>query len=67
MALILILYRTYLTKLSLHSLSLESEGAPNGKVSISLDNLNATELENLKKQPLVIKEGVEYNVAITFR
>lgn len=54
-------------QLSLHSLSLESQGAPNGKVTISLDNLNPTEMENLKKQPLTIKEGVEYNVAISFR
>ncbi|UZJ53785.1 hypothetical protein CBS101457_003105 [Exobasidium rhododendri] len=53
-------------KLSLHSLSLESQGAPNGKVSISLDNLNPAEMEALKKQPLTIKEGVEYNVAISF-
>jgi Rho GDP-dissociation inhibitor len=58
---------TLLTQLTLHSLSLESPGAPNGRVTIKLDNLNDAQLENLKKQPLIVKEGVEYNVAISFR
>ena len=54
-------------QLTLHSLSLESQGAPNGAVTIKLENLNSTEVENLKKNPMTIKEGVEYNVAISFR
>ncbi|PWN90962.1 rho GDP-dissociation inhibitor [Acaromyces ingoldii] len=53
-------------KLTLHSISLESATAPGGKVTITLDNLSKEELENLKKSPITVKEGVEYNVAISF-
>lgn len=52
-------------KLTVHSLALESESAPGGKVQISLDG-SPQELEALRKNPMTIKEGIEYNIAITF-
>lgn len=58
--------RTSRSQLTLHSISLESSTAPGGKVTITLDNLNKEQLENLKKSPITVKEGVEYNVAISF-
>lgn len=53
-------------KLILHSLSLESDSAPDGKVSLDIGSLTTAKLDELKKSPLTIKEGVEYNVAISF-
>ncbi|PWN32525.1 rho GDP-dissociation inhibitor [Meira miltonrushii] len=53
-------------KLSLHSLALESTSAPGGKVQLDLSNLTQVQLDEVKKSPLTIKEGVEYNVAISF-
>lgn len=53
-------------KLALHSLALESASAPNGKVQLDLSNLTQAQLDEVKKSPLTIKEGVEYNVAISF-
>ncbi len=51
----------------LHSLTLESATAPNGgRISINLENLDAQQTENLKKNPVTIKEGVEYNISISF-
>lgn len=52
-------------KLTIHTLAFESASAPGGSVQIRLDGSDA-ELEALKKNPLTIKEGVEYNIAITF-
>ncbi|KDN52758.1 putative Rho GDP-dissociation inhibitor 1 [Tilletiaria anomala UBC 951] len=52
-------------KLVIHSLSMESSSAPGGKVSIKLDG-SQDELEALKKNPLIVKEGVDYNIAISF-
>lgn len=53
-------------KLSLHSLALISQTAPGGKVQLDLNNLTQAQLDEVKKSPLTIKEGVEYNVAISF-
>lgn len=52
-------------KLTLHSLSLISPTAPGGKVSINLEQ-GEEQLEALKRSPLVVKEGVEYQVSISF-
>lgn len=52
-------------KLTVHSLALESPDAPGGSVRISLDG-GIEAVEALRKNPLTIKEGVEYNIAITF-
>ncbi|PWN53691.1 E set domain-containing protein [Violaceomyces palustris] len=52
-------------KLTLHSLSLVSPTAPGGAVSINLEQ-GKEQLEALRKNPLVVKEGVEYNVKIRF-
>lgn len=57
------------SKLTIHSLSLESPSAPNGgKITVELgDNLeDPARLEAIKKNVLTIKEGVEYNVLIRF-
>lgn len=52
-------------QLTLHSLSLISDGAPGGRVSINLEQPTA-QLEALKENPITIKEGVDYNVSISF-
>ncbi|CAO1613612.1 unnamed protein product [Jaminaea pallidilutea] len=52
-------------KLTLHSLSLVSASAPGGRVSVELDK-GKDHLEQLKKNPLTVKEGVEYQVALSF-
>lgn len=51
-------------QLVLHSLSLESDSAPNGAITLPLENVDA---DVLKKNTLTIKEGVEYHVSIKFR
>jgi len=53
-------------KVTVLSLFLTSPTLPTGK-KISLDINNASQLAALKKSPLTIKEGVEYNVGITFK
>lgn len=52
-------------QLSLHSLSLVSASAPGGEVTIDLRQPKE-QLEALKKNPLNIKEGVDYSVKIRF-
>ncbi|CAO1625924.1 unnamed protein product [Parajaminaea phylloscopi] len=52
-------------RLTLHSLSLVSPSAPGGKVSLNLDQ-GKEQLEGLKKNPLIVKEGVDYQVSISF-
>lgn len=54
-----------LSQLTLHSLALISSSAPGGRVSINLEQ-GKEALEALKKNPITIKEGVEYNVSISF-
>lgn len=54
------------SQLLLHSLSLESATAPNGRISIELGHMEQERLDENKKTPINIKEGVEYNVAISF-
>ncbi|PWN24012.1 putative rho GDP dissociation inhibitor [Microstroma glucosiphilum] len=52
-------------KLTLHSLALISDTAPGGRVGINLEQ-SKDKLEALKKNPITIKEGVEYSVSISF-
>ncbi|KAL9940853.1 hypothetical protein V8E36_000341 [Tilletia maclaganii] len=56
-------------KLTLHWLALQSESAPNGQVTLDLQTIlsggKETE-EQFKKNPISVKEGVTYNVAINF-
>ncbi|KAF8579326.1 E set domain-containing protein [Ramaria rubella] len=53
-------------KVTVLSLFLTSPTLPQGK-TISLNITNSAQLASLKKNPLIIKEGVEYNVGITFK
>ncbi|KAF5369752.1 hypothetical protein D9758_001194 [Tetrapyrgos nigripes] len=53
-------------KVTVLTLELMSATMPAGK-SIVLDVNNAAQLEDTKKNPIIIKEGVEYNVRITFK
>ncbi|EPQ27639.1 uncharacterized protein PFL1_04777 [Pseudozyma flocculosa PF-1] len=53
-------------KLQLHSISLVSPSAPGGAVSIDLQQPKE-QLEALKKNPLNVKEGVDYSVKIVFK
>ncbi|KAF8511210.1 immunoglobulin E-set [Gautieria morchelliformis] len=53
-------------KVTVLSLFLTSPTLPPGK-KISLNVTNPAELALFKKNPLTIKEGVEYNVGITFK
>ncbi|KAF9451617.1 E set domain-containing protein [Macrolepiota fuliginosa MF-IS2] len=53
-------------KVSVLTLELDSPTLPAGK-KISLDINNSQELTETKKNPIIIKEGVEYNVRITFK
>ncbi|KAF9645678.1 E set domain-containing protein [Thelephora ganbajun] len=48
------------------TLELNSPTLPPGK-KISFNLRNAVQLANLRKDPISIKEGVEYNVRITFK
>lgn len=52
-------------QLTLHSLALISDTAPGGRVGINLEQ-SKDKLEALKKNPITIKEGVEYSVSISF-
>ena len=51
-------------RLVIHSLALESEQLPDGRVGIQLDRPG--ELEKVAKMPLQITEGIEYAVTIQF-
>ena len=51
-------------RLVIHSLALESEQLPDGRVGIQLDRPG--ELEKVAKTPLQITEGIEYAVTIQF-
>ncbi|KAG9127277.1 hypothetical protein FRC07_015035 [Ceratobasidium sp. 392] len=53
------------SKVAVLSLFLTSPTLPPGK-TISLDLTDGAAMEAVKKSPIVIKEGVEYNVGITF-
>lgn len=53
-------------KLVVLSLELYSKTLPNGN-NIVIDLTNPRSLDEVKKNPIVIKEGVEYNVLIRFR
>ncbi|EJD53994.1 E set domain-containing protein [Auricularia subglabra TFB-10046 SS5] len=53
-------------KVTVLSLFLTSPTLPAGK-TVSLDLTDKAGLDTLKKTPLNIKEGVEYNVGITFK
>ncbi|QRV91275.1 Rho GDP-dissociation inhibitor [Ceratobasidium sp. AG-Ba] len=53
------------SEISILSLFLESDSLPAGK-KVSLDLKNTAAIEETKKNPVIIKEGVEYNVGITF-
>ncbi|KAK7470807.1 rho GDP dissociation inhibitor [Stygiomarasmius scandens] len=53
-------------KVTVLTLELHSSTLPPGK-TITLDISNKAQLEDTKKNPVVIKEGVEYNVRITFK
>ncbi|KDQ64715.1 hypothetical protein JAAARDRAFT_52663 [Jaapia argillacea MUCL 33604] len=53
-------------KVSILTLELVSPTLPAGK-RLQLNINSPQELANVKKNPIVIKEGVEYNVRITFR
>ncbi|KAE8207952.1 hypothetical protein CF327_g7217 [Tilletia walkeri] len=55
--------------LTLHWLGLQSANAPNGQITLNLEEyLKGGEeaRENMKKNPINIKEGVTYNIAISF-
>jgi len=52
-------------KITILSLYLESKTLPSGK-TLSLDPNDTAQLERYKKEPINIKEGVEYNVGISF-
>ncbi|KAF8529290.1 E set domain-containing protein [Hysterangium stoloniferum] len=53
-------------KVTVFTLFLESQTLPQGR-KISIDVTNPAQLAALKKDPVVIKEGVDYNVGITFK
>lgn len=53
-------------KVTVLSLALHSSTLPPGK-TISLDLTDPVKLCETRKNPIVIKEGVEYNVSITFK
>ncbi|EKM80187.1 hypothetical protein AGABI1DRAFT_113389 [Agaricus bisporus var. burnettii JB137-S8] len=53
-------------KLHVLTLELASSTLPSGK-TISMDINNPQEMAAIKKNPIVIKEGVEYNVRMNFR
>ncbi|KIL68160.1 hypothetical protein M378DRAFT_191167 [Amanita muscaria Koide BX008] len=53
-------------KITVLTLELQSSSLPAGK-TIKLDVQNNALLADTKKNPIVIKEGVEYNVRITFK
>ncbi|KAG6880452.1 hypothetical protein C0992_000054 [Termitomyces sp. T32_za158] len=53
-------------KVTILTLELDSPTLPVGK-KIILDLMDAARLAEAKKNPIVIKEGVEYNVRITFK
>ncbi|KAE8230433.1 hypothetical protein CF326_g4569 [Tilletia indica] len=55
--------------LTLHWLGLQSANAPSGQITLNLEEyLKGGEeaRENMKKNPINIKEGVTYNIAISF-
>jgi len=53
-------------KVTVLTLELDSPTLPAGK-SIVIDLKDPSKLADLKKNPVIIKEGVEYNVRITFK
>jgi len=53
-------------KVSVLTLELDSPTLPAGR-KIILDINDPKQLQEVKKKPIVIKEGVEYNVRITFK
>ncbi|KAH9938529.1 immunoglobulin E-set [Fomitopsis serialis] len=53
-------------KVTVFTLELDSPTLPAGK-KLVLDIQDPAQLANVKKNPIAIKEGVEYNVRITFK
>ena len=53
-------------KVTVLTLELISSSLPDGK-SIAFDLTDSVSLASLKKNPVVIKEGIEYNVRISFK
>ncbi|KAF5392868.1 hypothetical protein D9757_000984 [Collybiopsis confluens] len=53
-------------KVTVLTLELDSKTLPDGK-TISLDLADLAKIADTKKNPITIKEGVEYNVRITFK
>ncbi|KAF8897395.1 immunoglobulin E-set [Infundibulicybe gibba] len=53
-------------KVTVLTLELDSPTLPSGK-KIAFDLSDTTRLADTKKNPIIIKEGVEYNVRITFK
>jgi len=53
-------------KVTVFTLELDSPTLPPGK-KLVLDLQDPSQLANVKKNPITIKEGVEYNVRITFK
>ncbi|KIM33835.1 hypothetical protein M408DRAFT_86102 [Serendipita vermifera MAFF 305830] len=52
-------------KVTVLSLTLTSKTLPTGKISLDLSN--QAQVESYKKNPINIKEGIEYKVGITFK